>query len=195
MWTLGHSSHDWPKFQSLLEIADITTLVDVRSRPSSRLPHFNRAALREQLNTTGIAYIFLGLELGGLPNDGAPADYDRMATSPLFLEGLARVEEIASRSRLALMCSEHEPLSCHRCLLVGRRLVERGIEVNHILRDGRVEPQADTEERLLKLTRQTEYDLLASRAERLEQAYRDQNRRLARPGARKSAPPRSERNE
>ena len=180
VWTLGHSSHDWPKFQSLLEIADITALVDIRSRPFSRLPHFSRTALKERLNTSGIAYIFLGLELGGLAKDGAPLDYESMATSPLFLEGLSRVEEIASRARLALMCSEHEPLSCHRCLLVGRRLVERGIEVNHILRDGRVETHADTEERLLKLTRQTENDLLASRPERLARAYRDQNQRLSR---------------
>ena len=180
VWTLGHSCHDWPKFQSLLEIADITALADVRSRPSSRLPHFNRAALKERLNASVIAYIFLGLELGGLPNDGAPADYERMATKPLFLEGLSRVEEIAPRARLALMCSEHEPLTCHRCLLVGRRLVERGVGVNHILRDGRVETHADTEERLLKVTRQTEYDLLASRAERLARAYRDQNQRLSR---------------
>ena len=107
-----------------------------------------------------------------------------MATNPLFMTGLDRVEELASRSRLVLMCSEHEPLECHRCLLVGRRLVERGVDVEHILRDGTIEPHAAAEDRLLKLTRQTESDLFASRADRLARAYRDQNLRLWKPRSR-----------
>ena len=101
-----------------------------------------------------------------------------MAKQPLFQEGLSKVEQIASRARLALMCSEHEPLTCHRCLLVGRRLVERGVDVGHILRDGQIEAHAETEERLLKLTRQSESDLLASRDNRLARAYRIQNQTL-----------------
>ena len=195
VWTIGHSNLDWPKFAKLLESADITALADVRSRPSSRLPQFHRAALRERLNASGIAYIFMGLELGGRPAHGEPADYEAMALRPLFQDGLSRIEKIASRARLALMCSEHEPLECHRCLLVGRWLVERGVEIEHILRDGRVEPHAETEERLLKLTRQSNNDLFSSRREHLDQAYRDQNLRLAKASARKSTSPKSERNE
>jgi uncharacterized protein (DUF488 family) len=83
-----------------------------------------------------------------------------------------------------MMCSEHEPLTCHRCLLVGRRLVERCVDVAHILRNGRIEPHAETEDRLLKLTRQTESDLFASRADRLARAYRNQNLKLWRPRSR-----------
>jgi hypothetical protein len=101
-----------------------------------------------------------------------------MAEQPLFRQGLSEVQAIASPARLALMCSEHEPLTCHCCLLVGRRLVEREVEVAHILRDGRIEPHAETEERLLKLTRQSESDLLASREDRLARAYRVQNQTL-----------------
>ena len=178
VWTIGHSSHDWPKFETLLAAAEIGAVADVRSFPSSRLPHFGRAALRVRLNASGVNYIYLGRELGGRRRNESAADYEAMAKQPLFLEGLARVETIASRARLALMCSEHEPLACHRCLLVGRRLVERGVDVAHILRDGRIEPNAATEERLLKLTRQTEQDLFGSRDDRLARAYRLQNRRL-----------------
>ena len=178
VWSVGHSSHDWAKFTDLLAVADIAAVADVRSWPSSRLPHFNRATLKERLNALGIAYVFLGLELGGRPRNGIPADYETMARSPLFADGLSRVEEFSGRTRLALMCSEHEPLECHRCLLVGRTLIDRGVGVEHILRDGRIETQAQTEDRLLKLTRQTEDDLLASRSERLARAYRDQNLRL-----------------
>jgi uncharacterized protein (DUF488 family) len=178
VWTVGHSNLDWPNFSKLLVTADIAAIVDVRSYPVSRLPHFTQAALKDKLNTSGIAYLFLGLELGGRPRDGQPADYEAMARTPLFLDGLSQVEQIAGRARLALMCSEHEPLSCHRCLLLGRALAERGIAVEHILRDGRIEPHAQTEERLLKLTRHGKANLLSPRHELLAGAYRAQNLRL-----------------
>jgi uncharacterized protein (DUF488 family) len=178
VFTIGHSNHDWSTFKRLLDTADIGAVADVRSSPASRLPHFNRAALKDRLNATGIAYIFLGLELGGRPKGGIP-DYELMAASALFAEGIEQVEQIAPRTRLALVCSEHEPLTCHRCLLVGRRLVERGVAVAHILRDGTIEPNEDTEDRLLALRRQTGRDLSAPRADRLLAAYRSQGLRIA----------------
>ena len=141
VWTLGHSTNDWHSFERLLAAADIGAVADVRSWPLSRLPHFSRPPLKARLNASGVDYVYLGLELGGRPRNGSAADYEAMAEQPLFLEGLSKVQAIASRSRLALMCSEHEPLTCHHCLLVGRRLVERGVEVAHILRDGRIEPK------------------------------------------------------
>ena len=76
------------------------------------------------------------------------------------------------------MCAEHDPLICHRFLLVSRRLVERGIGVAHILRDGQIESHDQTEERLLKLTRPMESHLLVSRADQLAWAYHAQNQRL-----------------
>lgn len=178
--TVGHSSHDWPTFLRLLDRAEIGVVVDIRSNPVSRLPHFNRMALKEHLNAAGVGYVFLGLELGGRPRSGGVPDYEKMATSPIFADGIARVEEMAARTRPALMCSEHEPLTCHRCLLVGRRLVERGVSVAHILRDGSIEPNEVTEDRLLALTGQTERDLLATREDRLRAAYRVQGLRIAR---------------
>ena len=180
VFTVGHSNFDWSTFQRLLDQAEVGVILDVRSNPASRLPHFNRTALKERLNAAGVGYVFLGLELGGRPRSGGVPDYERMAASQLFAEGIARIEEMAARTRPALMCSEHEPLCCHRCLLVGRRLVERGVNVAHILRDGTIEPNGITEDRLLAITSQPEADLLASRAERLAAAYRVQGLRIAR---------------
>jgi uncharacterized protein (DUF488 family) len=179
VFSIGHSNLDWSTFKRLLETADIGAVADVRSSPASRLPHFNRAVLKDRLNSTGIAYVFLGLELGGRPKGGCIPDYEMMAANPLFAEGIAQVEQIAPRTRLALMCSEHEPLTCHRCLLVGRRLAERGGAVAHILRDGTVEPNERTEDRLLALTRRTECDLFAPRVDRVAAAYRAQGLRIA----------------
>jgi uncharacterized protein (DUF488 family) len=181
VFSIGHSNHDWLTFKRLLETADIGAVADVRSNPVSRLSHFNRAPLKDRLNAVGIAYVFLGVELGGRPKGDRIPDYDQMAASPLFAEGIAQVEGIAPRTRLALMCSEHEPLTCHRCLLIGRRLVERGAGVAHILRDGTVEPNERTEDRLLALTHQTERDLFTPRAERVAAAYRVQGLKIAGP--------------
>jgi uncharacterized protein (DUF488 family) len=178
VFTIGHSNHDWSTFKRLLETADIGAVADVRSSPASRLPHFNRVALKGRLDASGVAYIFLGLELGGRPKGGGSLDYELMAAGPLFAEGIEHVEQIAPRTRLALMCSEHEPLTCHRCLLVGRRLVEHGVAVAHILRDGTVEPNEHTEDRLLALTRRTERDLFAPHVDRLTAAYRAQGHRI-----------------
>jgi uncharacterized protein (DUF488 family) len=181
VFSIGHSNHDWSTFKRLLETADIGAIADVRSSPASRLPHFNRSALKVRLNASGIAYVFLGLELGGRPRGGGPPDYEVMAASPLFAEGIEQVEQIAPRTRLALMCSEHEPLTCHRCLLVGRHLVERGVTVAHILRNGTVEPNENTEDRLLALTRRTERDLFAPRADRIAASYRTHGLKIAGP--------------
>jgi uncharacterized protein (DUF488 family) len=180
VFTIGHSSHDWPTFQHLLDRAEIGVVIDVRSNPISRLAHFNRAELKERLNAAGVGYVFMGLELGGHPRSGGVPDFERMAASPLFAEGIARVEEMATRTRPALLCSEHEPLTCHRCLLVGRRLAERGVAVAHVLRDGMIEPNEVTEDRLLALTGQTERDVLATRADRLAAAYRAQGLKITR---------------
>jgi uncharacterized protein (DUF488 family) len=180
VFTVGHSNLDWSTFQRLLDQAEVGGILDVRSNPASRLAHFNRAALKERLNATGLGYVYLGVELGGRPRNGSVPDYEKMEASHLFAEGIARVEEMAARTRPALMCSEHEPLSCHRCLLVGRRFVERGVSVAHILRDGSIEPNELTEGRLLALTGQTDRDLLATREDRLRAAYRIQGLKIAR---------------
>jgi uncharacterized protein (DUF488 family) len=180
VFTIGSSNLDWSTFLRLLEHAEVGVILDVRSNPASRLPHFNRTALKERLNAAAIGYVFLGVELGGRLRNGGVPDYEKMAASQLFADGIARVEEMAARTRPALMCSEHEPLTCHRCLLVGRRLAERGNALAHILRDGTVEPNEVTEDRLLTLTRQTENDLLFTRADRLAAAYRAQGLKITR---------------
>ncbi|MCJ7526913.1 MAG: DUF488 domain-containing protein [Methyloceanibacter sp.] len=66
--TIGHSRHSLPRFIALLETARTTSVADVRSAPVSRFsPHFNKRALAVSLDARGIAYVFLGNELGGRP--------------------------------------------------------------------------------------------------------------------------------
>jgi uncharacterized protein (DUF488 family) len=151
--TVGHSNHPIERFTELLRGAGITAVADVRSIPQSRRwPQFGRARLERSLAEAGIAYVYLGAELGGRPADPAllvdgKPDYTRMAATPAFRAGIDRVVDGASRYRIALMCAEREPLECHRFLLVSPPLLERGVDVRHILADGTIELHDATQER------------------------------------------------
>lgn len=183
--TVGHSILPYGDFLGLIRRANVTAIADVRSSPhSSRFPQFDRDSLSCDLRRDGIVYVFLGRELGGRPSGhqlyrNGVADYERMSQRGEFEKGLDRVIEGARKHRIALMCSEHNPLECHRCLLVGRALAERGVRVNHILDDGRIVGHSEIEERLLALSGRSEDDLFASRSERLALAYREQSRKVA----------------
>ena len=183
--TIGHSTHSWERFIGLLRSANVTAIADVRTSPYSRLyPHFNRDDLREELRLDGSTH-FLERELGGRPSERrfyceGVADYEQMSQATEFGKGLDRVLEGAKKYRLALMCSERNPLDCHRCLLVGRALAaERGIRVSHILSDGRVLSHSEIEDKLLELSGRSTEDFFAPRAERLAAAYRERARKVA----------------
>jgi len=143
VYTIGHSNHLLEAFVGLLKAHRIEVLADVRSQPVSQYtPHFNGGPLRAEMLAAGVEYVFLGKELGGRPQGGKFYDeqgyvlYGRVAETPLFTQGLARLEDLAGRRRVALMCGEEDPSSCHRRLLVGRVLAERGFRVLHIRGDG-----------------------------------------------------------
>jgi uncharacterized protein (DUF488 family) len=186
VFTIGHSSHSEETFAGLLALHGITAVCDVRSNPYSRFhPQFRREALEQSLAVRGIAYRFLGRELGARSQDPAcyrdgKVQYDRLARTELFRQGLDRVlKGIDEGFRIALMCAEKEPLECHRTILVARRLVERGVEVVHILADGALENHMETVDRLLRMLDLPEEDLFRSHEEVIEEAYRRIGERVA----------------
>lgn len=182
LFTIGHSNHKLERFVELLRGAGVEAVADVRTRPVSRFcPQFNKAALESSLSGAGIAYVFMGKELGGRPDDPAlyrdgTADFEKIAKSEAFREGLELMMADARKHRVALMCSEKGPLDCHRCLLVGRALGERGVAVQHILADGSPVSQTQIEEELLAGSSD---DLFAPREERLAAAYRARASKVA----------------
>lgn len=150
VFTIGHSNHPLEQLLYLLRQFGIEMLADVRSHPGSKYaPHFDRAALERSMPAAGIEYRFLGKELGGRPKSGkfydsdGRVDYARVAESGPFLGGIDRLTGWCERSRVAVLCSEESPLACHRRLLVGRVLVDRGIVVGHIRGDGRLQTEAE----------------------------------------------------
>ena len=154
--TIGHSNHALDAFLALLQRHGVTAVADVRTAPYSRYtPQFNYDALRDALEALGIDYVFLGGELGGRPADRSCYDadgrvlYERVAETDAFDDGLRAVTHLAERGRVALMCSEKEPLDCHRTLLVSRALSERGTAVAHVLADGALEGHDAAMDRLV----------------------------------------------
>ena len=157
VFTVGHSNHPPETFINLLLRHGIDEVADVRSAPYSRYtPHFNYEPLQQALDDIGIAYAYLGGELGGRPADRSCYDsdgrvlYDRVAETTQFDDGIRSVIRAADERRVALLCTEKEPLECHRTLLVARALAERGVPVAHILASGGLESHGDAMARLVE---------------------------------------------
>ena len=194
VFTVGHSNHSTGAFLALLQAHGIDDVADVRSSPYSHyVTHFNREILNGTLGKVGIGYVFMGGELGGRPADRSYYDavgrvrYDRLADTDLVDDGIRRLIRGADERRIALMCTEKEPLECHRTLLVARVLAERGVAVAHILGDGRLEHHAATMNRLLdkfKLPRNG--DMFRSRDEVIADILTRQSKKVAYVGAKSS---------
>jgi uncharacterized protein (DUF488 family) len=185
LFSIGHSNIAAERFLAMLQDAGVNEIADVRTMPFSRWsPWFSQKTLAARLAKAGISYAALGDTLGGRPRSEAlyrdgVADYEAMAAQAEFRAALDRLTEAAARSRTCLMCAEREPLDCHRCLLVARRLAGRGLAVGHILYDGTIEPQAATEQRLLALDGEACDLFAAGQQERLAAAYRRRARAVA----------------
>jgi uncharacterized protein (DUF488 family) len=183
--TIGHSRHSIDAFKELLKFSGVTAIADVRSSPWSRHnPQFNRSDLKLSLRSARIDYRFYGKQLGGRPTDpslfhGPTADYEAMARTREFNDGIDMVLSGAAKHQIALMCSEHDPIDCHRCLLVGRALAERGAAMGHILANGEIISQEQVENKLLAMSGRTSKDFFVPLAEQLNAAYRERSLKVA----------------
>lgn len=185
LFTIGHSNIPAERCIALLHGAGIDAIADVRSVPASRFcPWFSAKNLASLLGGANIDYLSFGDELGGRPRDPSfycdgVADYEAMAQRRSFRVGLDRLLANAGQRRLCLMCSERDPLDCHRCLLVARALSARGVSVGHILHDGGIESQSAIERRLLEAAGEDSDLFAAGQDERLAAAYRRRVRAVA----------------
>jgi len=183
--TIGHSTHTFARFCELLVAQGVTTVADVRSTPYSvRNPHFNREALSIELKKQSIGYLYLGGELGGRPSDPSfyregRVQYRRLEASGFFRAGLNRIRSGLENQRIALMCSEGDPLQCHRFVLVSRNLKDPDTRIQHILPTGSVESQQEAEIRLLKIHKLSQVDIFSQTEDLVDRAYQLQEVRIA----------------
>jgi uncharacterized protein (DUF488 family) len=153
--TVGHGTLTAEAFAALLDGAGVGRVVDVRSFPASRHnPQFGRDEMEQWAPGAGIDYVWLR-ELGGrrrpipgsahvaLRNDAFRAYADHMQT-PEFLAGVEELLTLAEGGSSAVMCSETVWWRCHRRLLADHLVLVRGVDVMHLMHDGRLTPHAPT---------------------------------------------------
>ncbi len=185
LFTIGHSVHSVEHFMELLQTHGITALCDVRSSPYSRFtPQFNRESLKDEVAKHRIAYLYMGAELGPRSADptcyeNGKVQYKRLAAKEIFQQGLGRLRKGMATYRIALMCAEKDPLTCHRMLLICRNLRGNDIVIQHILEDGSLEDNRDTEMRLMKQLKIDPADLFSTEADQIQRAYDLQGEKVA----------------
>ena len=155
LYTVGHSNQTLEEFLSLLQCHGVNCVVDVRSVPASKYaPQFNEESIKSFLKLHDIQYLAFGDEFGArrtdcINNDGQ-VDFEVAVTTPLFQQGAKRLMKGLERGFcIALMCSEADPLECHRFSLVSRYFHNQGIEVLHILKDAELASHIEVEKRMV----------------------------------------------
>lgn len=185
VFTIGHSNHSAEKFIELLRIHEISSVADVRSSPYSKFnPQFNRERLKSFLHKHKIYYVFLGKELGARSDNPEcyidnKVQYGLLAKTSLFQSGLDRIIKGYQKHKICLMCSEKDPLDCHRAILVSRELIKRGVKVFHILSNGNIETYEDTAKRLRSIHDLGEPELFSTEEELENKAYKEQENQIA----------------
>ena len=148
--SVGHGALDRTGLVQLLHSADIEALVDIRRFPNSRHnPDVEMATMAEWTRDAGLAYRW-DERLGGrrrLPACAAPEDdwwrvaqfaaYAAYTRTEPFTTALTELIEQSKRQRTAMMCSESVWWRCHRRIVADVAVLRFGVEVSHLMHDGR----------------------------------------------------------
>jgi len=154
IYTIGYGRRPFHDVHAMLRHYGVSAVADVRTTPYSRDPSYRKEILSSLLRRNNIAYVFLGAELGF--SAGAIGNDAR------FQSGVDRVMKGAMTYCVALLCVEQDPIHCHRSVLIGRALAQRGSMVQHILGLNSVESQQATMQRLMARVGLPLLDLFAS---------------------------------
>jgi uncharacterized protein (DUF488 family) len=141
IYTIGHSNITQESFIEILKQFKIKLVIDIRSSPYSKfVPHFNRENIKKAFKENSVKYIFLGDYIGGKPKNleyyqNGKVNYELIAKSEHYKEGIDKIIELNKNNDLVLMCSEENPYNCHRHHLITQTLVKYGLEVIHIRKE------------------------------------------------------------
>lgn len=144
LYSIGHSNQTQEEFLALIMVYDINCIVDVRSLPASKYsPQFNLEYIRGFLLANNVQYLHFGEEFGARRYDSIDesrqVNFEMAVKTPAFISGALRILRGMERGyNIAFMCSEADPLECHRFALVSRYFHDTGICVQHILKDAKL---------------------------------------------------------
>jgi uncharacterized protein (DUF488 family) len=193
LFTIGHSNQSQEDFLEMLRRHNVNCVVDVRSVPASKYsPQFNMEELRRFLKYNDVQYLHFGKEFGARRtdciNEEGQVDFEDAVKTTAFLSGVERIKNgIEKGYRIALMCSEANPLECHRFSLVARYFFESGWDVQHILKDAELASHEMLEQQMIqeflhsRKYRVSEVDELFgtyTKEDQRQDAYRQKNREI-----------------
>ncbi len=149
--TVGHGTLDRAGLGELLRAAGVAGLVDVRRFPGSRRNlDVARDVLPSWLPDEGVSYRW-DERLGGrrrIPPGEEPRDtwwrveafraYSAWTRTPEFGEALTELLDDAAARTVVIMCSESVWWRCHRRVISDVAVLARGVEVRHLMHDGRL---------------------------------------------------------
>ena len=193
LYSIGHSSQTQEEFLALLSQYGVNCVVDVRSVPVSKYaPQFNHEVLRWFLKSHNIQYLHFGDEFGARRSDSidenGQVNFELAVKTPDFQQGVTRLMNGLEKGyQIALMCSEADPLECHRFAMVSRYFYDQGLDMQHILKDGTLASHVSLEKEMInqflhsRKYRLPEVDLLFgtySEEEQRKDAYRLKNKEI-----------------
>ena len=142
--TIGYEGLDQRQFLSYLLQYNVDVVADVRKLPISRKKGFSKSALTETLQEKNIDY--LNVRELGAPKEireelYASGDYKRffqkyqkaISSKNDHLQSILSL--VTSGKKVALLCFERKPETCHRNVVVEeiRKLDGNGLTVKHIV--------------------------------------------------------------
>lgn len=160
IYTIGYSGINIKDFILILKYYRISCLVDTRSVPYSKyFMDFDKNILESTLKNNNIKYENYDKEFGARQNninfyskDGY-LDFSKFVKSSIFISGIDKIKkEMDLGYTFILMCSEKDPIDCHRSIMVAREFYKKGYNIINILYDKNdiIEyTQTDIENRLL----------------------------------------------
>ena len=157
IYTVGHSTHHIDYFLELLREYGINCVIDVRSvAASSYNPQYNEEPFKNFLKNNKITYLHFAEEFGARQTDPdllgekGKVDFEKVRESWSFNNGIEMVRQNGKKGYvMAIMCSESEPLDCHRFSMVSVGLEDDGFKVKHILKDKSLKTNEDLKNELL----------------------------------------------
>ena len=156
--SVGHGRLERVGLTELLRSAQVEAVVDIRRFPGSRRnPDVGRDAMQQWLPDAGIEYR-VDERLGGrrrLAPDAPREDpwwqveqfaaYAAHTRTPEFAAGLDELLGQAAHTSTAMMCSESVWWRCHRRMIADFVVLVRGVDVRHLMPDGRLVAHRPTE--------------------------------------------------
>ncbi len=158
IYTIGHSTHQPEYFLELIHEYGINCLADVRSvQTSAKSPQYDQEPFKTFLKKNKIIYLNFAEEFGDRQTDPdlldskGKLDFDKVRNRRLFKSGLDRIRQgVEIGYVIAIMCSESDPLDCHRFSMVSVGLEDDGFDVRHILKDKTIKSNLELENALVR---------------------------------------------